>query len=484
MAYEKRYMKLQSEHNRKVPTRLPDDRCADGRKSGWAVWQATDRGEVSVDDESKPEVDLTEADPETDSLVAHYFGDVRQFALLNRAEEEALWQRIERLKKRAYRSLYTSPVCLPTLQSLWQEMVQGERLLRDVVAEAPSIPDDSESYAPLEASILSLQELVLRLQRLKTQRQEHAGSPAQTPRDMQQARGDVWHQWIDICESLRLQSGAHDALLRALDRALLDRPDDPALRAARRGWSRANEAREAAKTQMLRANLRLVIYVAKRFRNDNVPFLDLIQEGNIGLMRALEKFEPGRGLKFVTYAHWWVRQAIGRAIIEQSRTVRLPGHVVERKNKLRAAETKLWQVHKRLPSAQELSAELGWTLQEVEMLQDTKQVMVRLHEPLSEAGQRFEETVEDEHILDPDIVVAQRELHDRVAESLRELSEREAHILRLRFGLDTDHPHSLREIGDLYGLSRERIRQLETLALNKLRRSERGATLADFIDVP
>jgi RNA polymerase primary sigma factor len=200
-------------------------------------------------------------------------------------------------------------------------------------------------------------------------------------------------------------------------------------------------------------------------------------------MRALEKFEPSRGFKFVTYAHWWVRQAIGRAIIDQRRTIRLPVNVVERKNKLRAAESKLWQVHKRAPNPHELSAELGWTPQEVGGLQDTGQVMVRLQEPLSEDGQRLEEVMEDEQSPDPYVVVAQRELQQRVADCLSGLPEREAHILRLRFGLDTDCPQTLREIGDLYGLSRERIRQLESLALKKLRSFKRSDLLADFVDV-
>ena len=178
-----------------------------------------------------------------------------------------------------------------------------------------------------------------------------------------------------------------------------------------------------------------------------------------------------------------MRQAIGRAIVDQSRTIRLPSHVVERKSKLRAVEARLRRVDKRVPNVQDLSAELGWTPQEVEALQDTRQVMVRLHEPLAEDGRLFEETVEDEQNLDPDVVVSQRELQERVAACLKSLPDREADILRLRFGLETDHTHSLKEIGDLYGLSRERIRQLERLALKKLRSSKRGTLLADFVDV-
>ena len=476
-------MKLQYEPTIERLRQPPDDQRVGGTEPGWAIWQATDGKDVPIEDEAQPKPVLTEPAPATDSLVAQYFGDVRQFALLTRTEEEALWRHIEHLKKRVRRALYTAPICLSTLQKLWQRVEQGDLSLRHVVAETPSITDPNPAQvAPFEASIRSLQELTRRLQRLKARQQRCVANRSQARRAMRQACADVWHQWIATCEALRLQPSVHEELHRALGAALRDQPDDLALRAARRGWSRTQGALEEAKAQMLRANLRLVIYIAKRYLNDEVPFLDLVQEGNIGLMRGLEKFEPSRGLKFATYAYWWVRQAIGRALVEQRRTVRLPGHVVERKNKLRAAKTKFWQVYKRAPTPQELSAELGWPPQDVEILQDTGQVMVRLHEPLSEEGRRLEETMEDQQSPDPYAVVAQRELQQRMAACLSGLPEREAHILRLRFGLDTDRPQTLSEIGDLYGLSRERIRQLETLALKKLRGSIPKALLADFVD--
>ena len=474
-------MKLQSKRHIE-PSRLPtDDQPIDNAELDWSTWPTIDQDAAPAGEEDKAEPDLTEIDAETDNMMAQYFGDVRRFELLTRAEEEALWQRIERLKKRVRRALYIAPICLPTLQLLWSEVVSGERLLHDVVAETTSIADDDPAtYGPFETGLLSLQAL---MQRLEAQKRQRVDDPIQARRVERQVYADLWRQWLAICEALALQPGAHEALRQALDSALLERPDDLALRTAFSGWRRADHALKEAKATMLRANLRLVIYVAKRFNNNAVPLLDLIQEGNIGLMRALDKFDPSRGLKFVTYAYWWVRQAVGRAIIEQSRTIRLPNHVIERKSKLRAAETKLWQVLRRAPNAQELSAELGWTSKEVMALTDVRQIMMRLHEPISEDGQLFEETVEDEHGLEPDVVVAQRELQEQVAICLSGLSEREAHILRLRFGLGTHHAHSLKEIGDLYGLSRERIRQLEMMALNKLRGSERFALLADFVDV-
>jgi RNA polymerase primary sigma factor len=234
---------------------------------------------------------------------------------------------------------------------------------------------------------------------------------------------------------------------------------------------------------MLRANLRLVIHVANHYRGRGVPFLDLIQEGNIGLMRALDKFEPQRGLKFVTYAHWWVRQAVGRATTEQYRTVRLPNHVVERQSKLRSAADRLWSVYGRTPNVQELSTALGWTPQEVEDLLAAGQPIARLHQPLTEDGSVLADILEDVQAPKPEELVAEDQLHYHLAQCLADLPAREALILRLRYGLETDHPHSLKEIGDILGLSRERVRQLEQLALNKLRRSQHSASLADFARV-
>jgi RNA polymerase primary sigma factor len=260
-------------------------------------------------------------------------------------------------------------------------------------------------------------------------------------------------------------------------------PDDRAWRAAHRAWTRARHELEQAKAEMLRANLRLVIHVANHYRGRGVPFLDLIQEGNIGLMRALDKFEPQRGLKFVTYAHWWVRQAVGRATTEQYRTVRLPNHVVERQSKLRSAADRLWGVYGRTPNVQELSAALGWTPREVEDLLAAGQPIARLYQPLTEDGNVLADILEDVQAPKPEELVAEDQLHHHLAQCLADLPDREALILRLRYGMETDHPHSLKEIGDILGLSRERVRQLEQLALNKLRRSHHSTMLADFAHV-
>jgi RNA polymerase sigma factor (sigma-70 family) len=475
-------MILEREHESITAIRPFQEVLTDTFEARDEPWAEADAEDASVQGETETEEILGAYDPEADSLVAQYFGDVRQFALLTRAEERALWQRIERLKKRVCRVVYTSPVFLPTLTRLWQQAKRGEISCEEMVENQGASAATQTVPAAFEAAVMHLQDLAKPLQRHEARRQGGADA-RQARRTQHHKRARLWRQWLITCEALQLHTRVHERLRLALETAHQARPDDAALRTAYTALVRRERELERAKAEMLRANLRLSIYVAKRYRGQGVPFLDLIQEGNLGLMRALEKFEPDRGLKFVTYAHWWVRQAISRAIIEQRSTVRLPGHVVERRSKLRTASDKLWQVHGRVPSVPELSAALGWSQEEVEALQGARQMVVQIHEPVTDDGKRVEDTMEDEQTPQPDVLVAGRELQQHIAGCLADLPEREAHILRLRFGLETDHAHSLKEIGELFGLSRERIRQLERIALQKLRQAECGGVLADFADV-
>jgi RNA polymerase primary sigma factor len=407
---------------------------------------------------------------ETAGLIAQYFGDVRQFKLLSSAEESGLWQQIERRQVRLHRVLWTAPVFLPTVVQMWQSVQEGTISFQQIVAADTTASDLSHQQAQFEVALEALQALA-------AEGPQSVGRARAMSRQDRASRGRAW---IATCETMNLSPWVYETLALALAEALQQKPDRPTLRLAHHAWVCARRRLDQVKAQMLRANLRLVIYVAKRYRDQGVPFLDLIQEGNIGLMRAVEKFEPERGLKFVTYAHWWVRQAISRAVIEQRCTVRLPGHVVERKNRLRSESDKLWQVHGRQPTTQELSLALGWKPEEVEGLQAAGQVTLQLYEPMMEDGRKLADIIEDQETPLPDARVEDRELQRRIEACLAHLSERESQIIRLRFGLETDRAHSLKEIGDLYGLSRERIRQLEHQALEKLRHLDDCASLAEF----
>jgi RNA polymerase sigma factor (sigma-70 family) len=341
-----------------------------------------------------------------DNLVARYFGDVRQFALLNRAEEQALWCRIESAQKRARRALYTTPVALPTLTRLWQQVERGETSLDQVLRDVERLaPRPADLRRQIEYAVLELQDIATRLQALQAQKPTTA--KRHTVRRVYAA---LWQQWCKTWEALALHPQVYETLRQTLEAEYTAQPDNLALHAARRAWQRAYARLTQVKAGMIRANLRLVIHVANRYRGRGVPFLDLIQEGNIGLMRALEKFEPSRGLKFVTYAHWWVRQAISRAITEQYRTVRLPNHIGERKNKLRGAVERLWGQYGRPPTSEELSVALGWTRKDVEELQAAVQPIIRLQQPLAEDGGSLADILEDDRALRPDEWLAEEQL--------------------------------------------------------------------------
>jgi RNA polymerase sigma factor (sigma-70 family) len=449
---------------------------------GESRWRLSDDTDVSahLDDATD---ETAEQDDEFANLVARYFGDVRRYALLSAAEERALWEQIEVSHQRMRRVLYLAPTTLSTLTRLWHQVEHEEIPLEQILCNAfPTEAERTARRAQFGESIVRLQELEAQLCKIRPRAKSTARSTHKR-QALRQQRVVLLRQWIDICEGLRLNPQAFDAMLLALKVELRTASPAPALRAAYTAWDRAQRRLEQVKSQMIRANLRLVIHVANRYRGRGVPFLDLIQEGNIGLMRALEKFEYHRGLKFVTYAHWWVRQAISRAITEQYRTVRLPNHVVERKNKLRAMVDRLWGRSDRPPTVLELSAALGWSPQEVEELQTAIQPIVRLHQPIADDGSLLTDILEDQQAPKPDELLAEEQLHRRLAHCLDSLTEREAFILRRRYGLDCEHPHTLQEIADILGLSRERVRQLERQAFEKLRQPHRSAQLAEFATV-
>jgi RNA polymerase sigma factor (sigma-70 family) len=457
-----------------------DDVRSDGMAFVDTALLDTEEGETSGARNAAPDRDKTNEEA-ADSLVAHYFEDVRQFSLLSRAEEQALWAEIERCKRRFQRLLYTTPVALATLTRVQQHVADAEISLLKVVRD----PGDAEQRSTRLATRLAdatatLQRLHAALQALAARRHALPRSAREHRQAWRQEYVSLWHQWIATWEALDLHADVHEAIQHALYVALQTDPQNSTLRAAHMALGRAQDRWTDTKDQMLRANLRLVIHVAKYYRGRGLPLLDLIQEGNLGLMRAVEKFEPGRGLKFVTYAHWWVRQAIGRALMEQNRTIRLPNYVIERRNKLRTVAERLWDIHHQMPSVQQLSTALGWTDQEVIDLQTVGQPIVQLYAPLTDDGRVLADFLEDTQAEPPEERQAEMQLQQLLEDCLGTLPAREAFILRLRFGIDTTHAHTLQEIADILGLSRERVRQIEQQAFVTLRQSRCRALLADF----
>ena len=251
----------------------------------------------------------------------------------------------------------------------------------------------------------------------------------------------------------------------------------------RRAAERAIREGLEAKDLLIEANLRLVVSIAKRYRNRGMAFLDLIQEGNLGLMRAVEKFDYRRGFKFSTYATWWIRQAITRAVADQARTIRIPVHMVETINKIVRTQHQLSLELGREPTVEEVSARTQFPVERVRELQRISQDTISLEQPISEEEDFSLSDLIEDHTAEVPIDAATRMLlNEAVKRALSELTEREQEVVRLRFGLDDGRIRTLEEVGQIFGVTRERIRQIEMKTLAKLRQPMVSRPLRDYVE--
>jgi RNA polymerase primary sigma factor len=406
--------------------------------------------------------------------------------LLSREGEVRVGQAIEEGTKQAHGALFACPLAVRAMSDVMERLRAQRVRIAEVVRDAEDDPEGFDEVAAEER----LLKLVTRAQKLDAQREAFAQERARATAERRAALDAELHriatEVTTLFEEMKLTESALRGLVAyvrgSLDaerpmvsrRELLDTLHDIAV-----GEERANRA----KAELVQANLRLVVSLAKRYVNRGLNFLDLIQEGNIGVMRAAEKFEYRRGYKFSTYATWWIRQSITRALADQARTIRIPVHMIESLNVVLRTSARLVQEMGREPTPEEIAARADLPLERVEMLLKLAKEPVSLETPVGDDEEsRLGDFVEDDKIPSPADDVIARDMQHRARDLLKTLTPREEKVIRMRFGLDEKTEHTLEEVGRDFDVTRERVRQIEGRALHKLRRASRSRNLKSFIE--